>query len=289
MSTTTAARWWDSLITQHCSPFVVIALGTFVVHQVAWLLFNTPYLLMADYDIGTKWKINKTATATGTSKRSGGGGGGGGGSSSENTSAQRWASFRMLLVAHVLQMLPLLVVSYPLLRWCGFTVRGAELPSLGRFCVHWLVINVVEDTGFYWVHRALHSKQLYWIHKRHHEFVDTYSLAGEIAHPLEFLFNFLLPIVAGPLGLALLHDGGFHISTFWLWIVFRELRSTDAHSGYDLPFHPLRLLWFCYGGAASHAVHHAHNGRNANFGGYLFWDALCGTTHSQSNKQHQQE
>lgn len=72
---------------------------------------------------------------------------------------------------------------------------------------------------------------------------------------------------------------GVHIVTFWTWIIFREMRSTDAHSGYvfnsfyligryNLPFHPLRIIGFIYGGPLMHDFHHQVYGRNANFGGY---------------------
>mgnify|MGYP001036968383 FL=1 len=144
-------------------------------------------------------------------------------------------------------------------------------------------------------------------HKRHHEFVNVFSLTGEIAHPVEFFCNFLVPLMAGYASsgrahtititlvtalliirvagrLSLIHSPfitawffGTHIVTHWLWLVFRELRSTDAHSGYALPFHPLRLLSPIYGGAEAHFYHHSVQGRKYNLGGYKFWDWLMGT------------
>ena len=92
------------------------------------------------------------------------------------------------------------------------------------------------------------------------------------------------------------------------------MRSTDAHSGYHLPFHPLRLFYPVYGGALAHGscampqgvagwfvrwtrilwnqdkhpstpppfpqladFHHSLKGRNQNFGSFAIWDWLCGT------------
>jgi sterol desaturase/sphingolipid hydroxylase (fatty acid hydroxylase superfamily) len=131
----------------------------------------------------------------------------------------------------------------------------------------------------------LHVPYFYaWIHKRHHEFITPYALSNEIAHPLEFLFNWLLPIVAGPFIIGWFQP--IHILTFWAWIIFRELRGADAHSGYDLPFHPLRILSPIYGGPRAHDMHHSVHGRGTNFGGYLFWDKVCGTEHNPTNDTH---
>jgi len=49
------------------------------------------------------------------------------------------------------------------------------------------------------------------------------------------------------------------------------------YTGYNIPFHPLRLLGFIYGGPKMHDFHHQIHGRQANFGGYKFWDWLMGT------------
>ena len=108
---------------------------------------------------------------------------------------------------------------------------------------------------------------------------------------------------------------GIHVITYWTWLTYREFRSVgmyilklventiwensekilkqkisinyyfrilinnfiDAHSGYNIPFHPLRLIWPIYGGAHFHDFHHSIQGRNGNFGGYRFWDWLMST------------
>jgi 4-alpha-methyl-delta7-sterol-4alpha-methyl oxidase len=102
-------------------------------------------------------------------------------------------------------------------------------------------------------------------------------LTGEIAHPVEFVINFLLPVMAGPVLVGSLYPNGCHVISLWLWMSFRALRSTDAHSGYQLPFHPLRLLSPIYAGPIGHDFHHILAGRSSNFGGYKFWDWLMGT------------
>jgi len=254
-------RGWDYLVTSTSSDassfsdFQLIALGTFIVHEIAFIMINVPYLLMDDYNWLQQYKIyEKTKT----------------------TSSERWSLFYSLLKAHVTQLLPIMVLSYPLFRFFGFHC-DKTLPSWKSFAFQMVVFNILEDTGFYWVHRYLHTPWAYKkFHFRHHEFIDTFSLVGEIAHPVEFFANFLTPMMIGPFLLGYLQ--GVHIVTFWAWISFRALRGSDAHSGYNLPFHPLRLLSPIYGGPVYHAFHHKLAGRSYNFGGYKIWDKLMNTS-----------
>jgi len=72
----------------------------------------------------------------------------------------------------------------------------------------------VEDTVFYWGHRTLHTKYLYkYIHKKHHTFNDTICIAYIYAHPVEYFFSNILPMIVGP---ALLKSN-VHFVTFFLW------------------------------------------------------------------------
>lgn len=262
------AVWKQHVGTQY-SEFVVIALGTFLIHELSWLLFNLPYIVLDEFKLGERWRLQP---------------------GSRVSSEVRWTLFKRLVKGHFLELLPLLCLAYPLLKFVGFS-SNIDFPTPKEFFIQMLVFNVIEDTGFYWVHRWLHTPWAYAkIHKVHHEYTAPISLTGEIAHPAEFFFNFLVPLMAGPFLIALI--SGLHIATFWAWICFREMRSTDAHSGYNLPFHPLRLLGFIYGGPKMHDFHHQIHGRQANFGGYKFWDWLMGTDkkyHEYQQKQQQQQ
>jgi sterol desaturase/sphingolipid hydroxylase (fatty acid hydroxylase superfamily) len=152
-----------------------------------------------------------------------------------------------------------------------------------------IVFNLVEDFVFYWVHRLLHHPVLFKaVHWKHHRFDQigghTFSLNGEYSHYVENLFNDLVPMMCGIFAwtviysrLALGPEWSFHIFTFWCWITFRQMRTTDSHSGYDLPYHPLRLFRFIYGGARFHMEHHTLKGRRWNFGAFHLWDYLMGT------------
>ncbi|KNC46738.1 C-4 methylsterol oxidase [Thecamonas trahens ATCC 50062] len=237
--------------------FLATTLGTFAVHEAGWLASNLPYLVAADRGWWEAYKVVRVGKAR------------------EPGSDERWALFWTILGDHFKMMLPLLALAYyPLL---AHLFTADAMPSWLEALAAFVLFNVVEDTLFYWVHYALHVPRLYKaIHRKHHEHVVTFSLTGEVSHPLEFLANILVPLMAGPVLLVLAYRK-VHLVEFWVWIVFRTMRGADAHSGYQLPFHPLRLLSPIYGGPAYHDHHHSIRGRQTNFGGYRFWDWLCGT------------
>ena len=60
------------------------------------------------------------------------------------------------------QLLAIQLVSSPLLVWVGFTTTAATIPSWTTFGVQFLVFNVVEDFGFYWVLTTLGPRVLIW-------------------------------------------------------------------------------------------------------------------------------
>jgi hypothetical protein len=54
---------------------------------------------------------------------------------------------------------------------------------------------MVEDAGFYWAHRLTHESQfLYKFHKIHHEYTETFSLATEYTHPVDYVIGILVSI-----------------------------------------------------------------------------------------------
>jgi len=249
------------------SDFVIMSFMTFIFHELIWLTLNFPYLMFDDYKLFQKYRIQKN---------------------NEPIKHEiRWGAFRNILKGHIFQLLPIQIITYPLLKMVGFTA-GPELPSWSVFWLQFIVFNIIEDTGFYWVHRYMHTPWAFKnFHSVHHQYIQPFSLTGEIAHPVEFIFNFLIPLIGGPFLMGLLQ--GVHITTFWFWLFFREARSVDAHSGYNLPFHPLRCLNFIYGGPLAHDFHHQLAGRNSNFGGYKIWDWLMGTDKKFNEWQNKQK
>lgn len=105
----------------------------------------------------------------------------------------------------------------------GFTVC-----SITRLCsanITTFITNTTPRTGMFFYQTWSVGECAY----------DVRSLVGEIAHPMEFVCNFLLPALIPPL-IAGLYSG-IHITTLWIWLLFREMRGTEAHSGYVLPWY----------------------------------------------------
>lgn len=170
----------------------------------------------------------------------------------------------------------LLYLTYPLVVASGVGVgAAAPLPSAATVLSQIAVCVAVDDTIFYWAHRAMHTKLLYkHIHKQHHKFHHPIGIATSYAHPAEDLFCNSFATVAGPLLL------GCHVTVFWGYLALKLWQSIDAHSGYNLPFpvSPFSALrtMDC---APAHDFHHSHN--TGNFGGFfVFWDWVCGTNES---------
>jgi sterol desaturase/sphingolipid hydroxylase (fatty acid hydroxylase superfamily) len=80
---------------------------------------------------------------------------------------------------------------------------GGALDLLGAalFLPQVLLVLLVFDAPFYWVHRAAHASRLLyrWLHRDHHEdrYPDAWSAAQQ--HPLGLFLTTALPM-AGPPG-----------------------------------------------------------------------------------------
>eukprot|EP01138_Halocafeteria_seosinensis_P006839 gb/GECG01006993.1/.p1 GENE.gb/GECG01006993.1/~~gb/GECG01006993.1/.p1 ORF type:complete len:371 (+),score=11.57 gb/GECG01006993.1/:1-1113(+) len=181
-------------------------------------------------------------------------------------------SIGLLLLNHFLLVPVLTIGMYPIvqLREHGYSPEFA--PGITEFVYKLIIFILIEDTGFYWVHRALHHKALYpSIHKIHHQYQDaTIGIASEYAHPIEFLLSNLVPITLGPFLFPRVHYG------MWvLWVAWRVAETCCSHSGYDLPFLPFHLLPF-QSSASFHNFHHSRNvGNYSSF--FTHWDWLMGT------------
>jgi sterol desaturase/sphingolipid hydroxylase (fatty acid hydroxylase superfamily) len=243
-------------ITERFSEATIFMAGMFLVHELVWFVCNAPYLLIEHYNLLPQYKIFKSVPTD---------------------TKQMWSIFRGSLLGHLIVVLPMSLIGYPLLTSAGFSSSVQDLPTVSKFLTQFVFFNILEDAMFYWIHRLMHVQFFFKnFHYKHHSFFYPYSLAGGEAHPVEFVFNFTLPIVLPPIICGLTH--GTHILTFWAWLFFREMRSTEAHSGYILPWHLQHVLKYIgYEGSAMHGVHHHRKGLKTNFGSYCWWDRICGT------------
>ena len=76
--------------------------------------------------------------------------------------------------------------------------------------------------------------------------------------------------------------GRVHCFTFFFWVCFKMLTTSEGHSGYELPWSPMRIAPFI-SGPSYHDHHHSHNIGNYAGSCYL-WDlALDSNTHYMDN------
>ncbi|XP_075997912.1 cholesterol 25-hydroxylase-like protein [Genypterus blacodes] len=132
----------------------------------------------------------------------------------------------------------------------------------------------------YFVWHLLHHK-VPWLyktfHKEHHHFTATFSMSTDNASVWETLSLSFFSVVTP----ALL---GCHPLTEMLFFILHIFLSVEAHSGYDFPWSPHRVVPFgLYGGAPHHDLHHLKF--RVNYAPYFtHWDKLFGTLHGEETE-----
>ena len=131
----------------------------------------------------------------------------------------------------------------------------------------------MEDFLFYVSHRVLHTPFFYKnIHKQHHRYNVTISIAAEYAHPFEYIFGNVIPVMAGPTLLG----AKVHHATTLLYLGIAIHKTLSDHSGYKFPWDVYQYLPM---GTDSdfHSFHHSHN--VGNFAAtFSYLDTLFGTS-----------
>ncbi|GAQ91192.1 sterol 4-alpha-methyl-oxidase 2 [Klebsormidium nitens] len=236
------------MLTDNFTEFQLASIGSFLIHESVYFLSGIPFLLMEMYNI-RKYKIQKKV----------------------NTSAAQQKCLKKLMFYHFCVNLPVMMLSYPVFKYMGFTT-ALPLPSWKTIGGQLFLYFIIEDFIFYWGHRLLHTKLLYkYIHSVHHEYATPFGLTSEYAHPLEILFLGFATI-AGP---ALT---GPHLLTLWLWMSVRVLETVEAHCGYEFPWSPSKFFPI-YGGADFHDYHHrCLYTKSGNYSStFTYMDHLFGT------------
>jgi Delta7-sterol 5-desaturase len=137
------------------------------------------------------------------------------------------------------------------------------------------LLFAIEDTGFYWTHRAMHHPRLFrHFHRVHHESYDPTPFTAYSFHPLEAIVQSLnglptlLPLMFLPWDPTVLAVYGFGQIAF----------NVIGHLGYEV--YPSNwnclpvLRWKTPG--LHHYLHHQMVG--GNYGLYFrWWDTWCGT------------
>ncbi len=143
------------------------------------------------------------------------------------------------------------------------------------FCSSLLLI-LIHDAYFYWMHRLIHQPRWFnFIHRIHHLSRNPTPWAALCFHPLEaFLELAIVPIVAF---IMPLHP--YSLVLFGLWVL---VWNVIGHLGFELfpsgfTRHPF-FRWF--NTSTHHNLHHKYS--RCNYGLYFnFWDSLLKTNHSR--------
>jgi len=137
----------------------------------------------------------------------------------------------------------------------------------------------VQDSWFYWCHRAMHSPRLFRMaHAVHHESRPPTVWTAMSFHPIEaFSGAIMVPI--------LVFIVPIHIATLGVVLGIATLMGVTNHMGWEV--FPRWLVHSMLGKLLITASHHErhHEEYRCNFGLYFrFWDRVCGTDRGLSKR-----
>ena len=137
------------------------------------------------------------------------------------------------------------------------------------------VLFAVDDTVFYWSHRAMHHPKLFEaFHRVHHESTDPTPFTAYSFHPLEAIVLTIGPLALTPVLMFL----PWHPAAIIIYSFGNILFNVIGHLGYEI--YPSRwnriplLRWKTP--AMHHYLHHQMVGGNYSLY-FRWWDKICGT------------
>jgi sterol desaturase/sphingolipid hydroxylase (fatty acid hydroxylase superfamily) len=136
-----------------------------------------------------------------------------------------------------------------------------------------LALVVLQDTYFYWTHRAMHHPRIFkHVHRVHHLSTNPSPWAAYAFAPTEALVHAVFVLLVAtfmPL----------HPLALLFWVTFMIVRNVFGHLGTELLPPGFTKHWF-FRWHTTTTHHHLHHRRaQTNFGLYFtFWDELMGTT-----------
>jgi len=149
--------------------------------------------------------------------------------------------------------------------------RLQSFVSAQAFWLQFIVLFLLADLYYYWVHRLFHTVPVLWrFHAVHHSIEDMDWVAAHRVHPLDVAVTnggVLIVALILKIDLAVLALHAFQFS----W------HSLAKHSNVKISWGPLRWIY------ETPSFHHWHHGNQAeaydkNFAGqFPLWDVLFGT------------
>lgn len=142
-----------------------------------------------------------------------------------------------------------------------------------------LLYLFVQDSWFYWTHRAMHWPRLFRIaHAVHHQSRPPTAWTAMSFHPLEALSGaIVLPILVFVVPI--------HIAMIAVVLTIATVMGVTNHMGWEM--FPRRFVHSPLGHWVVTASHHErhHEEYRCNYGLYFrFWDRVCGTDRGLSKR-----
>jgi len=142
--------------------------------------------------------------------------------------------------------------------------------SLTNIAVYWIMLLVLEDFLYYWLHRVDHEVRLFWaVHVTHHSSRQLNFSVGFRSSVFQPLYRFVYFIPLALLGFKPL-DIVFIYSATQIWGIFVHTELINK----------MGWLEYVLVTPSHHRVHHASNPKylDMNMGMFLIiWDKLFGT------------
>lgn len=151
--------------------------------------------------------------------------------------------------------------------------------GIGYFIFSIVLMAVLDDTFFYWMHRLYHHPKLFkYVHLVHHQSNNPNPLTAYSLHPFEailtssffVIISFVFPI------------------NYWAvsaYMFFTLIHNFYGHLGYEIL--PTKLIHSKLGKWLNTSINHNqhHKFFDHNYGLYFrFWDEMMGTTHPGYNE-----
>lgn len=74
------------------------------------------------------------------------------------------------------------LLMFPLMSWRGCSLE-VPLPTFQYFLCEIVCFLLLEELGFYYIHRLFHTPSLYRLHKQHHEWTAPVAMTAIYCHP----------------------------------------------------------------------------------------------------------
>jgi Delta7-sterol 5-desaturase len=162
--------------------------------------------------------------------------------------------------------------------WTKITLDWGALP-VWYWPVSVFIYLFVQDSWFYWTHRAMHRPRLFRLaHAVHHQSRPPTAWAAMSFHPWEAISGAIVVPV-------LVFVVPIHLSALAMVLTIATVMGVTNHIGWEM--FPHRLVHSPLGQWLITASHHErhHEDYQCNFGLYFrFWDRVCGTDRGLSRR-----